>query len=69
MDETRRSARDGRASSFGIAATEAAGIESAADSRKDRLASTLEARRLELWRHWERKLPNNPFVLRQLAEL
>jgi hypothetical protein len=31
------------------------------------LASALEARGLELWRHWERKLPNNPFVLRQLA--
>jgi len=22
----------------------------------------LEARRLELWRHWDRRLPNNPFV-------
>lgn len=31
------------------------------------LASALEARRLELWRHWERELPNNLFVLRQLA--
>jgi tetratricopeptide (TPR) repeat protein len=31
------------------------------------LASALEARRLELWRLWERKLPNNPFVLRQIA--
>jgi tetratricopeptide (TPR) repeat protein len=31
------------------------------------LASALEARRLELWRHWERKLPDNPFVLRQIA--
>ncbi len=30
-------------------------------------ASALEARRVELWRHWERKLPNNPFVLRQLT--
>ena len=29
--------------------------------------SALEARRLELWRRWERKLPNNPFVLRQIA--
>ncbi len=31
------------------------------------LASALESRRLELWRHWEQKLPNNPFVLRQFA--
>jgi serine/threonine protein kinase len=31
------------------------------------LASALEARTLELWRHWERQLPKNPFVLRQLA--
>jgi tRNA A-37 threonylcarbamoyl transferase component Bud32/tetratricopeptide (TPR) repeat protein len=30
-------------------------------------ASDLEARRQGLWRQWERKLPNNPFVLRQLA--
>ena len=30
-------------------------------------ASALEARRLELWRHWDQRLPNNPFVLRQLA--
>ena len=30
-------------------------------------ADALDARRLELWRHWDRKLPNNPFVLRQLA--
>ncbi len=29
-------------------------------------ASTLEARRSDLWRNWERKLPNNPFVRRQL---
>ena len=33
------------------------------------LASALEARRLELWRLWERKLPNNPFVLRQIAAI
>jgi serine/threonine protein kinase len=26
----------------------------------------LEAGRLDLWRYWNRKLPNNPFVLRQL---
>jgi serine/threonine protein kinase len=33
--------------------------------RKDQ-AVPLEAGRLELWRQWERKLPNNPFVHRQL---
>ena len=27
-----------------------------------------ESRRLALWRHWERKLPANSFVVRQLAE-
>jgi tetratricopeptide (TPR) repeat protein len=30
-------------------------------------ASALEARRLDLWRHWDVKLPNNSFVRRQLA--
>jgi tRNA A-37 threonylcarbamoyl transferase component Bud32/tetratricopeptide (TPR) repeat protein len=30
------------------------------------LAFALETRRLELWRHWDRKLPNNTFVRRQL---
>lgn len=30
-------------------------------------AERLEAQGLELWREWDRKLPNNPFVLRQLA--
>jgi tetratricopeptide (TPR) repeat protein/tRNA A-37 threonylcarbamoyl transferase component Bud32 len=34
------------------------------DSEK---AESMEARRAELWREWERKLPNNPFVLRQVA--
>jgi tetratricopeptide (TPR) repeat protein len=34
--------------------------------RKD-LASSLEARRLDLWRRWDQRLPNNPFVLRQIA--
>lgn len=29
-------------------------------------AVPLEAGRLELWRHWNRTLPNNPFVNRQL---
>ena len=28
-------------------------------------ASSLEHDRLELWQHWERRLPNNPFVQRQ----
>ncbi len=27
----------------------------------------LQSRRLQLWRHWEQKLPNNEFVMRQLA--
>ena len=31
------------------------------------LASALDAKRLALWRHWDRKLPNNHFVARQLA--
>jgi tetratricopeptide (TPR) repeat protein len=31
------------------------------------LASASETRRLDLWRHWDHKLPNNPFVRRQLA--
>jgi tetratricopeptide (TPR) repeat protein len=30
-------------------------------------ASLLDQQRLDLWRHWDRKLPNNPFVRRQLA--
>jgi tRNA A-37 threonylcarbamoyl transferase component Bud32/tetratricopeptide (TPR) repeat protein len=30
-------------------------------------ASGTEARRRELWRRWEQKLPGNPFVLRQVA--
>jgi tetratricopeptide (TPR) repeat protein len=30
-------------------------------------AAALNSRRLELWRHWDRKLPNNSFVLRQLG--
>jgi tetratricopeptide (TPR) repeat protein len=29
-------------------------------------ATDMESRRLDLWRHWNRKLPNNPFVHRQL---
>jgi hypothetical protein len=35
-------------------------------SGRAELASALEARRSELWRQWDRKLPNNPFVQRQL---
>jgi serine/threonine-protein kinase len=31
-------------------------------------ADALDAKRLDLWRHWDRKLPNHPFVLRQLAQ-
>jgi hypothetical protein len=34
--------------------------------RKD-LATALDSRRLELWRHWNVRLPNNPFVMRQLT--
>jgi len=30
-------------------------------------AAALDQNRLELWRHWDRKLPNNPFVQRQIA--
>jgi tetratricopeptide (TPR) repeat protein len=35
-------------------------------SHETNLALALETRRLELWRHWDRKLPNNAFVQRQL---
>ena len=35
-------------------------------SHETSLASALETQRLELWRHWDRKLPNNAFVRRQL---
>jgi len=31
-------------------------------------AAAFDARRADLWREWQRKLPANPFVLRQLAE-
>ena len=30
-------------------------------------AAALDQNRLELWRRWARKLPNNPFVQRQIA--
>ena len=32
-------------------------------------AARWEAERLELWQHWDRKLPNNVFVRRQLASV
>jgi len=32
-------------------------------------AQTIDARRRELWQAWNRKLPDNSFVLRQLAEI
>ena len=31
-------------------------------------AAALEERRLEIWRNWDRKLPNNVFVLQQLRK-
>jgi hypothetical protein len=30
-------------------------------------AAALDASNREIWRHWDRQLPNNPFVLRELA--
>jgi tetratricopeptide (TPR) repeat protein/predicted Ser/Thr protein kinase len=38
-----------------------------ARNRRADLASALDSRRLELWRHWDRKLPSNAFVLRQIS--
>jgi hypothetical protein len=29
-------------------------------------AENMKMRQLELWRHWDQKLPNNAFVRRQL---
>jgi hypothetical protein len=29
-------------------------------------ADSMQARRVELWQNWDRKLPNNPFVRRQI---
>jgi tetratricopeptide (TPR) repeat protein len=43
----------------------AAALYSRAGQRE--LAARLAARRQELWRHWDQKLPNNSFVQRQLA--
>jgi serine/threonine protein kinase len=44
------------------------GAEAAVERRAGHadLASPLEARRLDLWRHWDRQLPNNSFVRREL---
>jgi tetratricopeptide (TPR) repeat protein len=30
-------------------------------------AASLDQNRQELWRHWDRKVPNNPFIQRQIA--
>jgi hypothetical protein len=35
-------------------------------SNETKKAADLDARRSELWRHWDRKLPGNSFVQRQL---
>jgi tetratricopeptide (TPR) repeat protein len=45
------------------------GSLAALDRRNGRAedAATLDARRSEIWRHWQSKLPNSPFVLRQIA--
>lgn len=32
-------------------------------------AAALDRSRRELWQHWDKKLPNNSFVRRQLAAL
>ncbi len=36
---------------------------------EEQLASELDTRRRELWQHWDRQLPNNSFVSRQLAAI
>jgi len=36
-------------------------------SGKAEVASALDTRRMALWRHWARQLPDNPFVLRQVS--
>jgi len=38
-------------------------------SGRPELASTMATQGLDLWRRWDRKLPNNPFVLGQMAAL
>ena len=37
-------------------------------ARQNEASAALRARRIELWRHWDRKLPNNPFIRRQLTQ-
>jgi hypothetical protein len=37
-------------------------------AQRPELASALDARRLELWRRWEKRLPGNAYVLRQIAQ-
>jgi tetratricopeptide (TPR) repeat protein len=36
-------------------------------ARRPDLASALDARRLELWRRWDKKLPGNAYVFREIA--
>ena len=36
-------------------------------ARQPEAAGALDARRVELWRQWDQKLPDNPFIKRQLA--
>jgi tetratricopeptide (TPR) repeat protein len=36
-------------------------------SGKADVAFALDTRRMELWQHWARQLPDNPFVLRQVS--
>jgi serine/threonine-protein kinase len=38
-------------------------------ARRGDLASEIDTRRLQLWQHWHRKLPDSPFVSRQLAAI
>jgi hypothetical protein len=37
-------------------------------ARQNQEADALDVRRNELWRLWDRKLPGNSYVKRQLAE-
>jgi hypothetical protein len=36
-------------------------------SGKADVASALDTQRMALWQHWARRLPDNPFVLRQVS--
>jgi tetratricopeptide (TPR) repeat protein/predicted Ser/Thr protein kinase len=49
----------------GLEASLAATLRRTGNTEK---AAEVETARRELWRLWDRKLPNNPFVLRQIAE-